>query len=168
MRRTYSAAGALAVSAALTIGCGANATLQQAAMPQPTTRTIAVKSSAKQMYRMFLKGDAQGFCRFAAPASVAHLAVQFNKSGMTAQQICVVISAAAFKTFLDDPDNHARLVESLAGVDDVEVMVNGNQAWIGDQDNNTRFQKIHGKWRPIMPSFDLPSDLSMNQDLVQA
>ena len=154
--------------AAGTVGCGASSSARVAVLPKTNPQEDAVKSSAKQMYRMFLKGDVQGFCRFVAPAGLASLAHQFPKSGLTSRQICVVISAAAFKTFLDNQENHDRLRESLTGVDDIEVVITGTQARMGDQDHSTSFQKINGRWRPVMPHFSLPDNIPSSDDMVQA
>jgi hypothetical protein len=138
-------------------------------MPKPDPQTVAVRASAKQMYRMFIKADAKGFCRFVDAGSIRELARQFSHSGMTSQQICVLISAAAIKNFLDTPGGRTRLAESLKSVEDSEILVKGNKAWMGDRDHNTSFQKSGGNWHPVMPHFSIPEQLSSSQDsLVQA
>lgn len=150
-------------------GCGTTTASKPAAMPKPDQQTLAVKASARQMYRMFIRADADGFCRFVDAASIQELAGQFKKSGLSSRQICMVISAAALKNFLQDPEGRARLADSLQAVDDSEIVVKGNKAWMGDREHNTMFQKSGGKWRPVMPRFAIPDQLSgFDNDLVQA
>lgn len=111
----------------------------------------AVKTSARTMYRMILRQDAKGFCRFVAPASIASLPTQLPSSDLSPQQACQVLSKAAFQAYLEQPGGRQALQESIRMIARSPVKIQGKQAWIGNGQHYTKFQKIGARWRPAMP-----------------
>lgn len=143
------------LSLMLLAGCAERTTTIQiqSVSEEQYTQEQKVQDSARAMYRMILRQDAQGFCRFVAPASIAKLAAQFSHSDMPPKQICRLITRAAFRAYLQKPQGRQALQASITTAGNTPVVIKGHKAWFGSGQHHTQFQKVRGRWRPWMPKF---------------
>jgi len=154
----------------LLVGCGgktATITIQSTSMPSDNNQVAAVRKSARKMYQLMLAGDAKAFCSFLAPSSIQDLHSKFPRSGMSSRQICLLISNAALNQYLKDPANRQAIESSLKGLGSSAIEVDGNYASMGSNRHHTRFEKVAGTWRPMMPQFGLGSGNSLDDSSSQ-